>query len=212
MDITKDTTSGVFIIESLDFEDELYPLEGEVLSSILSMSDIDNQYFYIRTKSELSQVLDKFIESGLRFLHLSFHGTNEAVSTTLDSIPHKELGEILRGKLKFRRLFMSTCSGVNESLADNLFVASQCNSIIGPNEDVDMHEIAVFWASFYHLMFKSNDKGMNKKDIVPTLFNLVKLYNVPFKYYRKSKIKPYYKEENFLITGRKPRFKDINES
>ncbi len=205
----KHTEAGVYIIESLDFEDENTPKEGKMISDILELSGIENTYQYVRTKAELIYFIDDFAHSNLRFLHLSCHGDNNSITTTLDNISHIELSKILYGKLKFRRLFLSACSTVNDSLAKYLFKNSGCNSIVGPNEDVHMDEIAIFWASFYHLMFKNNPSAMKKKDLVATLDSLVKLYNVPICYYKKSTRSPYYNEEKIEQSTPKPKFEDF---
>jgi len=202
------TDPGVFIIESLEIEDENSPKEGEMIAHSLEMSAVDNRYIYIRTKDELIFAVDQFIQSNFRFLHLSCHGKDNAIATTLHIISHSELSEVLENKLKYRRLFLSACSTVNTSLAGYLFKTSGCNSIIGPEKAVNMDEVAIFWASFYHLMFKGNPSAMKKKNIVETLDKLVKLYEIPFVYYRKSTKAPYFKEEKFLVETQKPSFDD----
>ena len=61
---------GVFIIESLDFDNEKEnELEGEFISQILHLGDIPSKYYYIRTKKELIKVLEIFEESEFRYLH-----------------------------------------------------------------------------------------------------------------------------------------------
>jgi len=207
--ITKNTVPGIYIIESLDFEDESGPMEGKLLSDILELAGLDYRYSYVRTKTELLHFIDDFVASELRFLHLSFHGDGESIQTTLEKISHTELGRMLEGKLKFRRLFMSACASVNDSLAHSVMNVSRCNSLIGPSQTVDMDEIAIFWASFYHLMFKNNPMAMKKKDIVITLDSLVKLYNLPIKYYKKSSKRPYYSEETLASSQPKPTFTDF---
>ncbi len=184
-------------------------MEGKLLSNILELAGLDYKYNYVRTKKELAHFIDDFTESELRFLHLSFHGDEDSIATTLEQVSHEELGEMLEGKLKYRRLFMSACSSVNNSLAEKVMKISRSNSIIGPSETVDMDEIAIFWASFYHLMFKNNPRAMKKKDIVATLDKLVKLYNLPIKYYKKSSKLPYYSEERLASSTPSPTFTDF---
>lgn len=186
-------------------------MEGRMIADFLEKAGIENRYIYIRTEKELVYAIDDFNTSNLRFLHLSLHGDQTAVSTTMDVITHKRLGELLEEKLKFRRLFLSACATVNNSLAKNVIKISRANSIIGPSENVDMDEIAVFWASFYHLMFKANPSAMKQKDLVDTLDKLVKLYNVPIKYYKKSTKSPYYREQRILEHTPKPDFTDFLE-
>ena len=65
------TKPNVFIIESLDFDDEKNNMyEGKVLSQILELNGIESEYYYIRTKQELDEIVDKFEDSGYRYLHL----------------------------------------------------------------------------------------------------------------------------------------------
>jgi hypothetical protein len=208
--IEKKTMPGVFIIESLDLDDEDGPREGNFISDSLEMSGIDNKYAYVRTKTELIYFIDQFIESQFRFLHISCHGNEHGISTTLEKISHEELGEIFDGRLKYRRLFLSACATVNESLANNLFRKSGCNSIVGPNKSVNMDEIAIFWASFYHLMFKNNPSAMKKVDLISTLDTLAKLYDIPIKYYKKSTKVPHYSEQKLMRGQSKPSLTDIN--
>ena len=52
------TEPKVFIIESLDFEDEEKNLfEGQIISSILKLSKIESKYYYVRTKKEFEKVM-----------------------------------------------------------------------------------------------------------------------------------------------------------
>lgn len=208
---SKNTEPGVYIIESLHIDDENDFMEGRMLSGILELAGLNNKYNYVRTERELAYFLDDFINSGFRFLHLSFHGNETSISTTLDEISHAGLGKLLEGKLIYRRLFMSACSSVNDSLAKNVMKISGCNSIIGPSEVVDMDEIAIFWASFYHLMFKKNSVAMKKKDIISTLDSLVKLYDLPIKYYKKSTRTPYYNEQKLTLESPLPMVTDYDQ-
>ena len=70
------THPDVFIIESLRFEDEKKELfEGRMISQILRLNDKKSEYYYIRTKRELKEVLDIFYDSKFRYLHISCHGS-----------------------------------------------------------------------------------------------------------------------------------------
>ena len=54
----------LFIIESLSLDDEERGLyEGKALKDILNFSDKNVIYYYIRTKTELENMLKKFKES-----------------------------------------------------------------------------------------------------------------------------------------------------
>ncbi|WP_444898159.1 hypothetical protein [Microbulbifer sp. SSSA005] len=182
------TQPNVFIIESLDFEDEKEDLyEGKVLSKILALNDIESEYYYIRTKAELEAVVDIFYKSEFRYLHISCHGSKNSMETTLDSISFDELGDILSPCLDDRRVFVSACEMVNRNLAKSLIDDSKCYSVIGPSEPVAFSDATIFWSSFYHLMFDKNDKAMQRAEIKQILSKVADLFMVPVNYYSKSK-------------------------
>lgn len=181
------TKPNVFIIESLDFEDEKDGLyEGEIISKILNFSGIIHQYFYIRTKQEFMHVIELFEESNYRYLHISCHGNKNAISTTLDTIEFKELGLILENVLDRKRLFISACSSVNQNLANKILSDTECFSVIGPNKKINMGDAAIFWASFYQLMFKNNRKAMKRDDLEVTLKKLTDVFKISLKYFATS--------------------------
>ena len=56
--MSKETKPEVFIIESLQLEDEKENLyEGQIISQILHLSGRETQYYYIRTRRELEEIL-----------------------------------------------------------------------------------------------------------------------------------------------------------
>ncbi|MEH6988357.1 hypothetical protein [Cytobacillus firmus] len=154
---------GVFIIESLDFKDEEKKLfEGKFIKNILEMLDIDVKYFYIRTKAELKLMVEKFEESDYKYLHLSCHGNEEEVVTTLDEhIPYKELSDMFEYSGGNTRVFLSSCSALNGNFAESGLYESKFLSITGPLNDINFSDSVVFWTSFYHLMFRSGSKKMD---------------------------------------------------
>ena len=187
-DKPKRSHSEVFIIESLHFDDEENERhEGKVLSNILKMNGKNPIYYYIRTKQEFDHVLDIFEDSRYRYLHLSCHGSRNSMETTLDSISFKELQTMLAPCLENRRLFLSACSMVNKSLAAALLAHTKCHSVIGPNARIKFSDAAIFWASFYHLIFANNFDSMVMKDIQSVIKKLTAVYNVPIDYYSHSK-------------------------
>jgi hypothetical protein len=107
--------------------------------------------------------------------------------TTFDQIPFEKLGEILRPKLKDKRLFVSACSMTNKYLAKSIIPDSQCYSIIGPKRAVPFNDAAILWASFYHLMFSANSNSMKREEILKNTRSIANLYGVPLNYYSKSK-------------------------
>jgi hypothetical protein len=178
----------VFIIESLTFEDEQNQrFEGRILADILRLSGKNPIYFYVRTKRELRTVLEKFAESDYRYLHLSCHGNDESIATTLDDdIGFEELSEMLNPYLDRRRLFISSCDVVNDQLA-NVVMESGCLSIIGPSENVFFAEATVFWASFYYLAFLWDARGMASEDLDKIVSDLEMTFGTDVAYYGKTR-------------------------
>ena len=148
------TTFSLYIVESLEFDDEARRREGRILRDILRLADHKVQYTYIRTKRELEEVLYRFQDSESRYFHLSSHGNNKNIGLTLDRIPFPEFGEMMRPFLKERRLFVSACEVVNDNLAKEVLPNSGCHSLIGPGYAINFDEAVLMWASFYHLMFR----------------------------------------------------------
>ena len=189
------THASLFIIESVGFDDEQEGrLEGDILSQILRLSGKQTEYRYIRTRQELEILLPQFSASDLRYLHISCHGNEQALFTTLDEIPLAELGELLRPHLPERRLFVSACRTVNSDLADQLMRKAGCFSIVGPATDIRFDDAAVIWAAFYHLMFRENPKVMKAAAIEAALARLIETFDVPMTYIRRTGTKPYWRE------------------
>ena len=180
------TKPEVFVVESLKFKDERKNrLEGQILERTLKISEKKPQYYYLRTKPELKNVLKRFGKSKYRYLHLSCHGNDESIRTTLDRIEFEELGKLLRPHLRGRRLFLSSCEVANERLADAVMPKSGCISIIGPTEEVEFDRAAVMWASFYYLAFEENNRRMNRDVIRPILNDVARLFDARIAYYGK---------------------------
>ena len=176
-------TPDIYIIESVDLENEAKgEREGEVLTEILKLSGKSPRYVYIRTKQELIHFLKDFQESGYRYLHLSCHGNSQAIGTTFDTISFQELGDLLGPYLQDRRLFVSACSVVNDQFRQDVMTGSGCLSTIGPSKDVAFDQAAIFWASFYYLMFDSDTRRMKRDDILPTVKKLARLFELPITY------------------------------
>lgn len=185
------TTAEVFIIESLEFDDEKKGnFEGKFLSQMLNFEDKKPLYYYIRTKVELQEVMKLFKESNYRYLHISCHGNSEALYTTLDQLPFPELGRIINPFLAGRRVFVSACHAVNRDLARAIIPSSGCYSVVGPIDDIYFGHAAIIWASFYHLMFELDRKKMKRREMLNTLTKLVQMFDVPLDYFSISKKSP----------------------
>lgn len=158
------TEFSLYIIESLDFDDEATRCEGKILYDILRLSGHQAHYMYIRTQKELEAALHRFQRANSRYLHLSSHGTKQTFELTLDSLRFKEFGRIVRPFLRSRRLFVSACQVVNDRLAKALLPNSGCYSLIGPNYRINVDDAVLMWASFYHLMFRNPETREMKSD------------------------------------------------
>jgi hypothetical protein len=194
-----DTKVAVFIIESVKLEDEKEGRkeEGRILGSILRLSEVPSQYWYIRTERELRAVLEEFDKSRMRYLHLSCHGNNEVLRLTLNCVPFTRFGELIRPHIDGRRLFLSACEATNSELAKCVIPHSGCNSVIGPSGTIGFDDAGIFWASFYHLVFKQNPDAMKREDIKAVLPKVCSTFNVKMRYFAKSDKAPYYKEQDF---------------
>jgi hypothetical protein len=189
---------SVFIVESVAFEDEdARHLEGSILSDLLRLSEKETEYRYLRTKQEFRKVLKQFQRSNKRYLHISCHGNEQELWTTLDPIPFGELAEMLAPYLKGRRLFISACAATNKYLAQQVMSKSECLSIIGPAGDISFGDAAIMWASFYHLMFRLSNRGMRSENIKDVLSAIATTYQVPLKYFPRSEKKPYFTQRTF---------------
>lgn len=163
------TTPEVYIIESLDLEDEGNRKEGEVLSRTLSLSGKKPIYRYIRTKKEFEYFIDDFGKSGYRYLHISCHGNEDLIHLTMNKMSNVEFSKIVGGALAGRRLFMSACLVTTIDLASKIFAEGDCRSVAGPVSTINFDDSTIFWSAFYHLMFKKEGGGMANRDIVSSL-------------------------------------------
>jgi hypothetical protein len=191
----------VFIVESLSFEDEAQQrFEGRIISEILALSGKECAYYYIRTKRELEEVLRRFSALRYRYLHLSCHGNEDSLYTTLDRIPFREFGQLIAPYISKRRLFLSACSATNRSFAENVMSGSGCYSILGPAQDILFSDAAVLWASFYHVMFRADSTAMRYGAVKAKAQEVADMYRValtlidhngaPPGEYRLKKLKP----------------------
>jgi hypothetical protein len=173
--------SGVFIIESNHFEDEETGIyEGKILTEILKLIGVKVKYYYIRSKDELRVLIKEFEESDFKYLHLSCHGDENGIELTLDNseVSFLELNDMFSYELPTRRLFLSCCSVLKgERIKQDLF-DTKFLSITGPLEDIYFQDAAVFWSSFYHLMFNNNKKNMRSNELKGTVEKLSEVFSL----------------------------------
>ena len=163
------TTPEVYIIETLDVADEEHRREGEVITRVLSMAGKSPRYRYVRTAKELTHFAKDFAESEYRYLHISCHGNVGLFGLTLDDLSDVEFANIIGPHLDERRLFLSTCLATTADFAQLIFDRSSCFSVSGPVGSIDFTDAALFWSTFYHLMFKSSSVLMKKNAIIQNI-------------------------------------------
>ena len=178
----------VFIIESLKLCDEKKKwFEGKILADMLNLSNKKCIYYYIRTKKEFIKILNKFYKTDYRYLHISCHANKNEMETTFDDIPFSKLGDILKDFGKNRRIFLSACSMANISLANEIIPKTRCYSVLGPSMKIDFDDAAVFWTSFYHLMFKHNPKVMKREMLLSNAEKIAKMLGIKLDYFGRGK-------------------------
>lgn len=180
----KNPQYGVFIIESMDIRNEVDgKLDGLALKTILDLCDIPNEYFYIRTKLELKKIIKLFWKSNFGFLHIACHGNEKELGLTYEGVNFEELELIIGRYLYHRRLFLSTCKAARFRLAERFIPKHHCYSVIGTPDDIDYDKAAVFWSSFYYLMYEVNKINMSQKVLWPILENVSRSFNIKINYF-----------------------------
>ena len=177
------TKSNVCIVESLDFMDEDARREGEIISRTLKMSGKRPYYVYIRSRDELEAFAKEFGKSEYRYLHISCHGGKGAFYTTLNKIDALDLARILAPHVNHRRVFLSACLAAKSKFAHALMNESECYSVVAPVGAVYFDDAAIFWTSFYHLMFKENPVSMKNAVMKDTLKMCARLIGEEFRFF-----------------------------
>ncbi len=177
----------VFIIGSLDFDEEEKHREGKMIFRSLGMSGKDPIYHYIRTAAELEHFIGVFRDSDYRYLHISCHCNKSGVFTTLENIPTQRFAEMVGPALDRKRLFLSTCQASTLAMAEAVFAEGRCTSLTGPVHTICFDDSVILWTSFYHLMFKANEKSMTHNQIKQTLAKSALLVGKKMNFFTKSK-------------------------
>jgi len=175
---------GVFIIESLTLKNEIKgDIDGQILKDILDLCRIPNDYYYIRTRKELKEIILEFRKSDLRYLHFSCHANEHNVSLTFDNLTYNQFSKIVSKELNNKRLFISACEASNFDFAKEIIPSSGCTSVIGSPNKINFDKSAVFWAGFYHLMNEQDSQRMGQPEKKKNIQNLVDSFNIPINYY-----------------------------
>jgi hypothetical protein len=183
------TLPEVFIIESLELADEAKERrEGAVLAAVLKMCGKSPLYYYIRTKAELEYMAKEFSRSSYRYLHISCHGGDLSLDTTLDPVPYRELAKIFAGRLNERRLFVSACSAGTELFAETMRGTNkELISVAAPTRDIRFDHAVAFWSAFYVKTFSLNAQSMKSDRIIGVLKPLCTLFGEPVHFSKSGK-------------------------
>jgi len=181
------TTATVCIVESLKLLEESSHREGEIIYRTLRLSEKSADYIYIRSRNELRKVAAEFGGSRHRYLHISCHGNQQVLATTLESIDARDFAKILGPYVDGRRVFLSACFAGSNAFADELLGQSGCLSVLCPAKNINFDDAAIFWTSFYHLMFKRNVAAMKLGDIKECVKKCAELVEQPFTLFYRSK-------------------------
>jgi hypothetical protein len=181
------TKPTVCIVESLRLLEESSHREGEIIFRTLRLSEKQADYIYIRSRRELETVADEFGRSDHRYLHSACNGNKNTFSTTPDRIKSSDFANILIPHPDDRRVFLSSCFAGSSVFAKKLLDQSKCFSVLCPVENIRFDDAAIFWTSFYHLMFKRNPGSMNSTASIENVVKCANLVGEEFTFfYRKA--------------------------
>ena len=179
------TKPETFILESLNQDDErANRLDGKLLFDVLKLQGKSPRYYYFRTQRELIEFAQIFRDSGYRYLHLSCHGNEEAVSLTFGEATYKVFAGIFEKKLHNRRLFVSGCNLGNIQFAKEVFATNGgMYSITAPTKRVFFDQSISFWSTFYYMMHAWDSTVMKKRRLNQVLTQLTTLFGLPLAHY-----------------------------
>ncbi len=193
--MTKDTIPEVFIIESLTPDDvENGRREGDLIAHILKMGGRNPIYRHPKTITGFKRALAQFSNSNYRYLHISSHGGKDHFMFHFGAMFFNEFHWHIRHKLANKRVFVSACEAVhhkNHKLANVVLRDTGCYSLIGSAEEINFDTAAMFWSTFYYLVYQNQpeETKFNKALIDATLEKLTGLYSAKINYYSFSRKK-----------------------
>lgn len=178
----QNTKPEVFIIESLDSDDEKHKrYEGLLLSDMLRLANKSPKYHYINSIDELPLVIGLFRQSQYRYLHISCHANSSEIAIGNSSMPYKEFASCFKGHLNLRRVFLSACKTGNSELFNELEKANQgLHSIVAPIKSISFDNAAAIWSALYLSLFEEKTTSMKHSGIEKRLKNLSQLFPVDF--------------------------------
>jgi len=174
------TKYGIFIIESLRSEDFF---DGDNLSDVLALSEIETEYHWIDSSEDLKLKLEEFEASQYRYLHLSCHADLKGIEINGEDISYDSFSGMIGQKLNGKRLFLAACKAGNIDFAARAIYKNHAMSVIGTPIDLYFKKSVLFWPVFYHVLHEIDEKKMNRESIKTTLQKCVDLLGVPINYY-----------------------------
>lgn len=74
-------------------------------------------------------------------------------------------------------------------MATAVFSQSSCYSLAGPVNKINFDDSVILWSAFYHLMFKANDRSMNRESIKQTMAQCAAMVDEEVEFYTPTKSK-----------------------
>jgi hypothetical protein len=108
------------------------------------------------------------------------------MATTFDNLSYEELGEMLGPCLERRRDSFSACQTANTRCAKALLKDTGCFSLVGLAKKINIDDATAFWITFYHLMFKVDNRVMKHRDVEYYVTELASLFKEPMSYFRRT--------------------------
>ena len=149
----------------------------------MRLSNIPCEYRNVDSVKKLTQAVEDFRKSKLRYLYLSCHADTDGIAINGYDVSNAELAEIFKGNVKKKRLFLSACKAGNRNMATAFINKSGGQSIIGAPIDLYFDKAALFWPSFFHVINMAEQDKMNKQSLSKTLKQCVDLFEIPINYY-----------------------------
>jgi hypothetical protein len=139
-----------------------------------------------QTKNEFRDRIKKFGNSKHRYLHISSHGNEDEIGPENWGVSANELANMLKPYISKRRVFLSSCLGADGKFAPEILKTSQCYSVVAPIGKICFDDAAVFWISFYHLMFQLEKGHMKTRVLKQVAKKCASFIEMPFKVFYKS--------------------------
>ena len=106
---------------------------------------------------------------------------------TTGNIGSDELARLVAPHVDGRRVFLSACLAAKSTFAKTLLEESKCLSVLAPLNEIAFDDAAVFWTSFYHLMFKSARRSMSAAHIKANVRICASLVQEQFRLFQRQK-------------------------